>query len=464
MASHSATKKAKVDCGVDDTICGYLHGVSPVKLAQKSRNKYFHATIQGSREKFRRVVVFAPDKHEVFIRAEKNKSPVKLTNIKKCVSRDGDDFDVQCGRSTDVIITDVDFTVKDPPERLKKSVAEINLMAPKQQVGCFEGLVVHVSETTEMIEFQGRQCEMQSCHVQDYTGNIKVQLWEDQVGCLINGNTYKISNLSTRSFGGNLYLTTTLDTQFNQIAALPGVTCNNTAFSVADTEVLSVIGSISAVVMNVAHKCGKCQMWQTNFDDKVKFHRCQRCGMLQKSLNYQPTANGKMTIDGGGTEYDVSISNSYLKRYLEKCGLLSLLLDHQDLEEHFLDIGQLKFLIQGNAITSVENVCSASVVGQPEVGAGDLEELEEDLEAFFEPAAGRCPEPAAGRCPEPAAGRCPEPAAGRCPEPAAGRCPEPAAGRCPEPAAGRCPETVTEPAGARRPKAAPRRPKASKLE
>lgn len=50
------------------------------------------------------------------------------------IGHDGDDFDVQCGRSNDVIITDVDFTVKDPPERLKKSVEEINLMAPKQQV------------------------------------------------------------------------------------------------------------------------------------------------------------------------------------------------------------------------------------------------------------------------------------------------------------------------------------------
>lgn len=84
----SAAKKLKMDVSEDETcISGYIHNVSAVRVAVRNGAKYFNALLQVSREEFRHVVVFAAEKRTTFTQAEKNKSPVKLTRIKRCVSK-----------------------------------------------------------------------------------------------------------------------------------------------------------------------------------------------------------------------------------------------------------------------------------------------------------------------------------------------------------------------------------------
>ncbi|CAM4685251.1 unnamed protein product [Leuciscus chuanchicus] len=54
-------------------------------------------------------------------------SPVKLTRIKRRVSNDGGKFDVQCGKSTELlVVTDIGFTFRESPQ---KTVSEVKAMA-----------------------------------------------------------------------------------------------------------------------------------------------------------------------------------------------------------------------------------------------------------------------------------------------------------------------------------------------
>ena len=84
----SPAKKLKTDVFEDEScISGFIHNVSAVRVGVRNGAKYFNALLQVSREEFRHVVVFAMEKRTAFIQAEKNKSPVKLTRIKRRVSK-----------------------------------------------------------------------------------------------------------------------------------------------------------------------------------------------------------------------------------------------------------------------------------------------------------------------------------------------------------------------------------------
>ncbi|KAL0146571.1 hypothetical protein M9458_058202, partial [Cirrhinus mrigala] len=56
-----------------DSVCGYVHNVSPLKTAVKTCNKYFNAVLQVDRDEFHNVVVFAAEKHTAFVQANKTK-------------------------------------------------------------------------------------------------------------------------------------------------------------------------------------------------------------------------------------------------------------------------------------------------------------------------------------------------------------------------------------------------------
>ncbi len=154
------------------------------------------------------------------------------------------------------------------------------------QIGEVTGHIVHLKAGTEL---QGRQVETQSVIIEDGSGKIRLKLWESQVGMVLFGKTYTFSNLSTREFSGELFVTTTRQTSIEQVRSLPGlgaiVPCE-----VREDPVLSVCGEIIRAEVAVSRTCGNCRCAQTEFDPKKKFHRCLKCNMLQKTGLYQPTA------------------------------------------------------------------------------------------------------------------------------------------------------------------------------
>lgn len=70
----------------ENTVCGFIHNVSPVKISAKN-NRYFTCVVQTDRDKFHRGVVFSPDKHEALEQAAAHKTGVKLLGVKKALSK-----------------------------------------------------------------------------------------------------------------------------------------------------------------------------------------------------------------------------------------------------------------------------------------------------------------------------------------------------------------------------------------
>ncbi len=110
-------------------------------------------------------------------------------------------------------------------------------------------------------ELQGRQVETQSVIIEDGSGKIRLQLWESQVGMVLFGKTYTFSNLSTREFSGELFVTTTRQTSIEQVRSVPGLG----AIVPCEDPVLSVCGEIIRAQVAVSRTRGNCRCAQTEF-------------------------------------------------------------------------------------------------------------------------------------------------------------------------------------------------------
>ncbi|KAF4114196.1 hypothetical protein G5714_004419 [Onychostoma macrolepis] len=263
-----ASEAKKVKLEDTTTVTGYIHNVSVVKVSALKKNKYFNAVIQVSRDDFCDVVVFSVEKRMLFLQAQNCRSAVRLSGVSKEPSRSGEGVDVLCGRRTDVaVVTDVTFSYREPPSKSKTTVSEIRKMSARQHIGEVTVRIVHLKAGTDNVELQGRPVETQSVIVQDGSGKIRLQLWESQVGQALFGKTYKFSNLSTREFNGELFVTTTRQTSIEQVGPLPGlgaiVSCE-----VREDPVISVCGEVIRAEVAVSRTCGNCRCAQTEFQPK----------------------------------------------------------------------------------------------------------------------------------------------------------------------------------------------------
>lgn len=172
-----------------------------------------------------------------------------------------------------------------------------------------------MSQTTETVEFHGASIESQSCYIEDNTGTIKVQLWESLIGKVAFESTYKITHVSTRVFGGSMYLTTSRKSEIEEVAPLVGLS-EKIKFTMDEGEVIVLEGSITSVEVVISRRCCRCQAWQQDFEGKGQFHRCFRCKRLQQVKSFQPTVNASVTFVGKFGERELSLPNTVIKRYV----------------------------------------------------------------------------------------------------------------------------------------------------
>ena len=82
----SPDKKIKLDQSQPETISGFIHSVSDVRISAKN-SKYFNFMLQTSRDNYHKGVVFAPERWNDFKQAGSNKNPVRLKTVSKVLSK-----------------------------------------------------------------------------------------------------------------------------------------------------------------------------------------------------------------------------------------------------------------------------------------------------------------------------------------------------------------------------------------
>ncbi|XP_064179495.1 uncharacterized protein LOC135248603 isoform X3 [Anguilla rostrata] len=235
----------------DDTIAGYIHRVSRIMTSAK-RHRYFTATFQ-SREGFHRTVIFDVDRYARFQHASTNQTPVELERITKEHSfNDPSSFKIICNRETILTNTSVDFPVKTVDDFSKFTIDKIKTMPSKQPIPSIDAHVSALQPATSQVTKWGGDLEAKECWISDSTSSIQLTLWNKAITTVELQKSYRFSNLTTRQFLGETFLTITPSTKITPIDTLKNIhpmptegTCNE--------NVLAIEAEVTAVSITQRH-------------------------------------------------------------------------------------------------------------------------------------------------------------------------------------------------------------------
>lgn len=108
-------------------------------------------------------------------------------------------------------------------------------------------------------------------------------------------------------------------------------------------DLLTIMGQICGVSLKDRRVCRQCGGRQSAFNAKEKNHRCDTCHVLQRSSMYKANVSGTLLVSADGLEdRRLTLPMSVLQRYLDDSMLIHLLMDVEDIEMHFLDVGMLQ--------------------------------------------------------------------------------------------------------------------------
>ncbi|XP_056116264.1 uncharacterized protein LOC130092433 [Rhinichthys klamathensis goyatoka] len=297
-----------------------------------------------------------------------------IGNVIVCIGKNGSEYDIHCGTCTAIsVVVDLGYPFKFPSLKVK-TIAEVKNMAPKQNVAAVQVKAVYVGSASGTAPINGVPVDMQTCYVADHTSRIKLSLWETQVGALVHNKMYEITNVYTREFEGGFYLTATRFSQFKELVAL-SASAVDTPFTVDEGEITTVTAEISGVEVSIRRCCMKCRAWQADFNSKAKFHRCVKCGLLQKIISFLPTVTAKVSVSGDFGDDEFKLCNSVLRNHLDEEGLCNLLLDAQNVEEYLLEMGICLLKLQNSVVIALSKVNNDKAEAEPEDLFGEAASL-----------------------------------------------------------------------------------------
>lgn len=177
---------------------GYIHNVSPLR----NNSSYFDFEVQ-TKYKTIRTVCFSPKKRKLFDIHSKNETPVELKKCRLETKYNSEDLVL----NDDVEIKEfpeVDFCKKDLPTNFTISTLKSVSVA---QLVTIKAKVVAKSPTQQV---SSGQLSLVEAQVIDYTGCIKVVLWEEFQNNVEQEKTYIFNNvrLKKNSSSNEIYLNT----------------------------------------------------------------------------------------------------------------------------------------------------------------------------------------------------------------------------------------------------------------
>ncbi|XP_035263304.1 uncharacterized protein LOC118221948 isoform X2 [Anguilla anguilla] len=336
----------------DDTIAGYIHRVSRIMTSAKC-HRYFTATFQ-SREGFHRTVIFDVDRYALFQHASTNQTPVELECITKEHSfNDPSSFKIICNRETILTNTSVDFPVKTVDDFSKFTIDKIKTMPSKQPIPSIDAHVSALQPATSQVTKWGGDHEAKECWISDSTSSIQLTLWNKAITAVELQKSYRFSNLTTRQFLGETFLTITPSTKITPIDTLKNIHPMPTE-GICNENVLAIEAEVTAVSITQRHICDLCHKNQATFDTKSLKNKCTECKMHQYTCNFNTSTTGVINCKAATGTHKLSLYTTAMNTYLQNNNLQHLVNDTGELENHFLDRRNFTFTVAQNVITHMQ--------------------------------------------------------------------------------------------------------------
>lgn len=249
---------------------GYIHNVSPLR----NNSSYFDFEVQ-TKYKTIRAVCFSPKKRKLFDIHSKNETPVELKKCRLETKYNSEDLVL----NDDVEIKEfpeVDFCKKDLPTNF--TISTLKSVSVGQLV-TIKAKVVAKSPTQQV---SSGQLSLVEAQVIDYTGCIKVVLWEEFQNNVEQERIFNNVRLKKNSSSNEIYLntakgdkTTITPTEPFQVPLAIPISMYDCHTPTREAEILAV------EKLNSYFSCFKCQRKvQTSPDSSIA--KCNNCNIHQK--------------------------------------------------------------------------------------------------------------------------------------------------------------------------------------
>jgi len=161
---------------------GYVHALSPIRTARnKARTTYFNCIIQTDEEQKVRAVCYDPPKRVNLKQAYQQRSPVKISGVKRTSSSsfsDNNEEEFKILKQAKILPTSTDFQYNSTIASCLLTVKQA-LSADLYKTIDVIAKVMSKNENKQVIIRNGKKLMKVDCIVADETDSMKLVLWEE---------------------------------------------------------------------------------------------------------------------------------------------------------------------------------------------------------------------------------------------------------------------------------------------
>ena len=210
------------------TVHGVVVGnVSPLKSSRKdSSRKWFDGQFTDG-AKVVRMISFNPKLRSELESAKESGTGVALENCQVKTAQNSTDMEILLNNWSKVVKSPKKFEIDPQVTAGMSSYKDVNIgsiedLAVNEHVGVI-GKVVLVEPPTKVNGREGGTLTKQDFYLADSSGKCKCVAWENQVGVVEVGKSYRLKNVTVREFDGVRYFSLSVNSEVEQVADVKNV-------------------------------------------------------------------------------------------------------------------------------------------------------------------------------------------------------------------------------------------------
>ena len=296
-------------------ILGKITKLSP--MMQGRRSKYFRGKISGHNGKPKQLFGFGDELHKQLHKCQESRKTVMLSNCGVQPIPNSEDMEIKVNELTNVRESSVAVEAVQTNVTKLDQLSTLKVYDPITVV--VEALNVGDPEQTQDGNY------VQNISIFDETGSCRLSIWESQIGKIVKGERYHLTNAIVREYNGEMFLSTSKCHPFRvEIIQEAGDVGGDHAVTVC-AENVTIIGVKNFENYDTCQECnGEVQCDDDN-EELVKCSECQmtqlgsQCKKLLKAELVVVSGKGqKLTLNANGEAIaaiaDVSISGDVSKK------------------------------------------------------------------------------------------------------------------------------------------------------
>ena len=259
-------------------------------LVTSGKTKYFEGELTDGVTSLR-FVGFDAKQQKKLMEFQDKKQSVALVNCEVKPNKWSSELEVVMSNSTQVVTSPTKFDITMIPTTKHHEEVSLDQLQDKTNYQRIT-VLVKILDQKEVMEIHPGLSK-QDCIVGDSTGTTTLTLWEDNIGQIDVGMSYRLSGVIVRSFNGKNYLSVPKDnceiSIIDDIENVKEIMQKEVPRNLKDAV---VVGIMSLEIYNNCIACkGKVKVLSSNIG------QCNKCNMKQRLDRCKPGASAKLLIE-----------------------------------------------------------------------------------------------------------------------------------------------------------------------